>query len=95
MKIRNVKLTIKLRTFSLSPEEDSEGSLGFKSEVKVFIWAQARSKRTWKVISDAYSMRSKIDFETQLFKTNKVACQDKSQVILKEIVKINGRSPVF
>ncbi|HOA98116.1 MAG TPA: DUF3794 domain-containing protein, partial [Acetivibrio saccincola] len=88
------EIDYKIEDFFFSPEEDSEGELRIlKSEVRVSIWAQARSKKNMEVISDAYSMRSKIDFETRLFKTNKVACQDKSQVILKEIVKINGESP--
>lgn len=77
-----------------SAEEDSDGELRvLRSEVRVSIWAQANSKRSLEIISDAYSMKSKIDFETQLFKTSRVVCSDKSQIILKETVKINGDSP--
>jgi LysM repeat protein len=83
-----------IEEFFFSPEEDSDGELRIlRSEVKVSIWAQANNKRNLEIISDAYSMNSKIDFENQLFKTNRVVCQDKSQVILKEVVKINGDNP--
>lgn len=77
-----------------SPEEDSDGELRtLKSEVRVLIWAQASSKKDLEIVSDAYSMNSKIDFETRSFKKNRVVCRDKSQVILKEVVKINGDNP--
>lgn len=83
-----------IEDFFFSPEEDSDGELRIlRSEVKVFIWAQASSKRSLEIISDAYSIRSKIDLNTQVFKTNRIVCQDRSQVILKEVVKINGDNP--
>ncbi|MDQ2086045.1 DUF3794 domain-containing protein [Herbivorax sp. ANBcel31] len=84
----------RIENFSFNPDEDSDGELRIlKSEIKVSIWAQANNRRNLEIISDAYSMKSKIDFETESFKTSRVICRDSSQVILKETVKINGDSP--
>ncbi|TYQ14808.1 UNVERIFIED_CONTAM: LysM domain-containing protein [Acetivibrio alkalicellulosi] len=84
----------RIDSYSFEPEEDSDGEFRIlKSDIKVLLRAEANSKKNLEIISDAYSMKSKIDFETQLFKTSRIVCQDTSQIILKDVVKINGDSP--
>lgn len=84
----------KIRSFSFTPEEDSDGELRMlKAEVTVSLAAEATDKRTVEMISDAYSLSSKIEHEKQTFKINRVVSRNRSQLTLKEIVEFDGDSP--
>jgi len=83
-----------IKNISFIPAEDSDGELRvLKSEIVVSLDARATDKRTLEVISDAYGLRSRIDYDRQLLRINKVVSREKSQVSLKEVVTIDGTSP--
>lgn len=83
-----------IKNISISPSEDSDGELRvLKAEITVSLDAQATDKRTMEIISDAYGLRSRIDYDRQLLKINRVISREKSQVSLKEIVTLDGNSP--
>ncbi|MFZ5986431.1 MAG: DUF3794 and LysM peptidoglycan-binding domain-containing protein [Bacillota bacterium] len=84
----------KVSSHSFRPSEDSDGELRvLKGEVTVSLWAQATDRRKVEMISDAYSLSSRIGFEKQPFKATRIVCQDRSQITLKDIVTVGGDSP--
>lgn len=84
----------RIKDFSFNPAEDTDGELRvLKGEVTVSLSAQATDKRTVEMISDAYSLSTRIDYDKQTFKANRVVCQDRSQITLKEIVSLDDDSP--
>jgi nucleoid-associated protein YgaU len=83
-----------IKNVFFSPSEDSDGELRvLKAEIAVSLDARATDKRAMEIISDAYGLKSRIDYDRQLLKINRFISKEKSQVSLKEIVTLDGNSP--
>jgi len=84
----------KVLNYSFNPSEDSDGELRIlNGEVELNIKAQATELRKVDLVSDAYSLSTDIRIETQPFKMNKLLGREKNQIVLKEIITVDGNSP--
>lgn len=80
--------------YSFNPMNDSDGEPRvLNGEVELSIKAQATELRNVNLVSDAYSLSTDIRIETQPFTTNKILDVEKSQIVLKETVTVDGSNP--
>ena len=79
---------------SFEAEEDSDGELRFlKGEVIVNVFVDSFGKKEIELVEDAYSPNSRMSLEKDIFKTEELVTENKSQIILKETVEISEESP--
>ena len=79
---------------SFEAEEDSDGELRFlKGEVTVNVFVDSFGKKEISLVEDAYSPGSRLNLEKDVFNTEELLTENKSQVILKETIEINEESP--
>lgn len=79
---------------SFEAEEDNDGELRFlRGEVMLNIFVDSFGKKEIELVEDAYSPDSRISLEKDIFKTEELITENKSQVILKETVEISEESP--
>jgi hypothetical protein len=88
------EVNYRILNYTFTPGEDSDGEYRIlNGEVVIKLEAQATEKRHVNIIFDAYSLTSRVSLETQPFKVNRVIHQDKCQVVLKDIISVDGDSP--
>lgn len=79
---------------SFEAEEDNDGELRFlRSEVNVNVFIDSFGKKEIELVEDAYSPNTRISLEKDIFKTEELVTENKSQIILKETVEMSKESP--
>lgn len=84
----------KIDNYTFKATEDSDGELRIlKGEVALRIWAEGYEKKQMEVVADVYSLSSRLNQENKTLNNTNIICKDKSQIILKDIVSIDGNNP--
>jgi hypothetical protein len=79
---------------SFEAEEDNDGELRFlKGEVIVNVFVDGFGKKEIELVEDAYSPNFRLGLEKEVFKTEELVTENRSQVIVKETIEIAGESP--
>ncbi len=88
------ELDYQISDYQFEPEEDSDGEMrALKGDIALSISAAGYDKRNIQTISDAYTPQLGIELEKEPVRLEEVLLENKSQIILKDTISINGDSP--
>ncbi|NMB34277.1 MAG: DUF3794 domain-containing protein [Clostridium sp.] len=86
----------KIKDYSFNPQEDSDGELRLlRGEITVELDVWGTDRKDIEIITDAYALKSNIDYDRHLLKTDRVSGREHAQISLKEIVDLEGKNPAI
>ena len=83
-----------LIAYKVEAVEDSDGELrNIRAEVNLNIYVDGTSSRDVEILSDAYSTKARISLEKNTIDLDEVFAENRSQIIIKDVVNLSECSP--
>ncbi|HEY5584459.1 MAG TPA: SPOCS domain-containing protein [Ruminiclostridium sp.] len=89
-----VNVDYDLIDYKIEAMEDSDGDLrNIRAEIALNIYVNGVCQKTVEVLSDAYSPKSRIALERQQLSLDEIFSENRSQIIIKDMVDLSECSP--